>query len=85
MMPRIVQPDPAEPLFYALSYGGNGVSYSAQARRRLAELVAGRGGRHAVPILQGELPGHLFAPFRRIGQRRVYRRYERRDERSGDA
>jgi glycine/D-amino acid oxidase-like deaminating enzyme len=81
MMPRIVQPDPAEPLFYALGYGGNGVSYSAQAGRRLAELVAGRGGRHAVPIFQGELPGHPFAPFRRIGQRIVYRLYQRRDER----
>ena len=42
MMPRIVRPDPAVPLFYAIGYGGNGVSYSAQAGRRLAQLVAGR-------------------------------------------
>ena len=81
MMPRIVQPDPAEPLFYAAGYGGNGVSYSAQAGRRLAELVAGRPARHAVPIFKGELPGHAFAPFRRLGQRMLYQAYHRRDER----
>ncbi len=81
MMPRIVQPDPAEPLFYAAGYGGNGVSYSAQAGRRLAELVAGRPARHAIPIFKGALPGHTFAPFRRLGQRMLYQAYHRRDER----
>jgi len=80
MMPRIVQPDPGETLFYAVGYGGNGVSYSAQAGRRLAELVAGRPARHAVPIFQGELPGHAFAPFRRLGQRMLYQLYQRRDD-----
>ena len=82
MMPRIVQPDPAETLFYSVGYGGNGVSYSAQAGRRLAELVAGRPSRAAIPIFQGELPGHLFAPFRRLGQRMLYQQYHRRDERA---
>ena len=81
MMPRIVQPDPRERLFYALGYGGNGVSYSTQAGRRLAELVAGRPAPHPLPIFQGELPGHPFAPFRRLGQRALYRMYQRRDER----
>ena len=81
MMPRIVQPDPAEALFYSVGYGGNGVSYSAQAGRRLAELVAGRAPRHAVPIFQGELPSHPFAPFRRLGQRMLYQLYHHRDER----
>ena len=81
MMPRIVQPDASEPLFYAAGYGGNGVSYSAQAGRRLAELVAGRPARHGIPIFQGELPGHAFAPFRRLGQRMLYQAYQRRDER----
>ena len=79
MMPRIVQPEPGEPLFYALGYGGNGVSFSAQAGRRLAGLVAGR--RPAgLPIFEGALPGHPFAPFRRIGQRMLYRWYHHRDE-----
>ena len=82
MMPRIVQPDPAATLFYSVGYGGNGVSYSAQAGRRLAELVAGRAPNHAVPIFRGELPGHPFAPFRRVGQRLLYRVYQRRDERA---
>ncbi|MCK8787019.1 FAD-binding oxidoreductase [Roseomonas sp. NAR14] len=81
MMPRIVRPDPAAPLFYAMGYGGNGVSYSAQAGRRLAALVAGRPLPERVPIFRGELPGHPFAPFRRIGQRILYRVYQRRDER----
>lgn len=80
MMPRIVQPQAGEPLFYAMGYGGNGVSYSARAGQRLAALVAGKAEHHALPIWQGELPGHAFAPFRRIGQRLLYRQYHRRDE-----
>ncbi len=31
MMPRIVQPNPSQQIFYAMGYGGNGVVYSAQA------------------------------------------------------
>lgn len=82
MMPRVVQPDPKVRLFYALGYGGNGVSFSAQAGRRMAALVAGRPlPVSALPIFQGELPGHLFAPFRRIGQRLLYKRYARLDAR----
>jgi glycine/D-amino acid oxidase-like deaminating enzyme len=80
MMPRIVQPNPAEPLFYGMGYGGNGVSYSAQAGWRLAELVAGKNRAHPLPIYQGELPGHMFAPFRRLGQRMLYQLYQSRDE-----
>jgi glycine/D-amino acid oxidase-like deaminating enzyme len=81
MMPRIVQPNPAEPLFYGLGYGGNGVSYSVQAGWRLAELAAGRPRVHPLPIFTGELPGHMFALFRRLGQRMLYKLYHRRDER----
>ncbi len=81
MMPRIVQPDPTQPLFYGLGYGGNGVSYSAQAGWRLAALAVGKPGRHPLPIFTGELPGHPFAPFRRLGQRMLYRLYHRQDER----
>ena len=80
MMPRVVRPDPAVPLCYALGYGGNGVSYSAQAGRRLAALAAGRPIPSELPIYEGELPGHLFAPFRRMGQRMLYWHYARRDE-----
>ena len=79
MMPRIVQPDPKRQLFYSVGYGGNGVSFSAQAGRRLAGLVAGRPA-PGLPIFQGQLPGHPFAPFRRLGQRMLYKLYEHRDE-----
>ncbi|MBU6503200.1 MAG: FAD-binding oxidoreductase, partial [Burkholderiales bacterium] len=42
MMPRITQPDPAQNVWYAVGYGGNGVSFSTWAGKRLAELVAGQ-------------------------------------------
>jgi len=80
MMPRICQPQPRQQVFYALGYGGNGVSYSAQAGRRLAQRIAG----HALaplPIFDSELPGHALAPLRRLGQRMLYRWYYLRDER----
>jgi hypothetical protein len=38
MMPRVFQPDPKQSVYYALGYGGNGVSYSQQAGRRLARF-----------------------------------------------
>jgi glycine/D-amino acid oxidase-like deaminating enzyme len=42
MMPRIFRPHPQQNLFYALGYGGNGVSYSAQAGKRMAQMIAGQ-------------------------------------------
>ncbi len=75
MMPRVFQPDPAQPVFYALGYGGNGVMYSAQAGRRMA----GQPG-PALPIFQSPLPGHPLAVVRRPGQRLLYQWYYLRDE-----
>ncbi len=81
MMPRIVQPDPAQQIFYAMGYGGNGVMYSAQAGRRMAQLVAGKSVPQ-LPIFEGPLPGRgPLTPFRRIGQRAMYVWYHRKDER----
>jgi taurine dehydrogenase large subunit len=81
MMPRIFRPDPMQNLFYALGYGGNGVSYSAQAGRRMAQMIAGQAFKgQDLPIFTSPLPGHPFAPFRRIGQRMLYRWYHLRDE-----
>jgi taurine dehydrogenase large subunit len=81
MMPRIFRPDPAQSLFYALGYGGNGVSYSAQAGRRMAEMIGGRAFKSQdLPIFTSPLPTHPFTPFRRIGQRMLYRLYQARDE-----
>ena len=89
MMPRIVQPDPHVAIYYALGYGGNGVMYAAQAGRRLAQWIAGAGGSLRLPIFQGQLPfpnvagvitSEWFAPFRRLGQRALYRWYHLKDE-----
>lgn len=89
-MPRIVQPDPRESVFYAGGYGGNGVSFSAHAGRRMAQRIAGR---HVpafdLPIYASELEypnvmnlvrSRAFAPFRRFGQRALYHWYHLRDE-----
>ena len=81
MMPRIVQPDPGQTIYYAMGYGGNGVMYSAQAGRRMAQLIAGKGGELDLPIFKGQLPHYgVLTPFRRLGQRMMYRWYHLRDE-----
>jgi taurine dehydrogenase large subunit len=82
MMPRIFQPDPKATIYYALGYGGNGVMYSAQAGKRLAELVVGKKQpAHELPIFTSPLPSHgILTPFRRIGQRAAYVWYALRDE-----
>ena len=81
MMPRIAQPDPTQQIYYAFGYGGNGVSFSSHAGRRLAERIVGKGGKHwDLPIYNSPLPGHLFAPFRRLGQAMFYKYYYLRDE-----
>ena len=81
MMPRIFQPDPDETIFYAMGYGGNGVMYSAQAGRRMAQMVAGKGQGLDLPIFTSPLPSHgILTPFRRIGQRVMYYWYWWNDE-----
>jgi len=89
MMPRIHQPDPSQTIYYALGYGGNGVMYSAQAGKRLAQWIAGDTSDLALPIFRSNLAfpnikevveSELFAPFRRIGQQFLYRWYGLKDE-----
>ena len=85
MMPRIVQPDAKQSVFYALGYGGNGVSFSAHAGRRMAQRMAGHGdAAFDLPIydspLQFPRQGEWAAPFRRFGQSMLYRWYQLRDE-----
>ena len=90
MMPRVFQPDAKESVFYALGYGGNGVSFSAHAGRRMAERIAGKTSQaFDLPIYNSplEYPNVLnavrsraFAPFRRFGQRALYHWYWLRDE-----
>lgn len=92
MMPRITRPDPMLPVWYALGYGGNGVSFSTWAGKRLAERVAGQDAGRAVfelpiynsalehPNVLGAVRSPAFAPFRRVGQRALYKWYAWRDE-----
>lgn len=91
MMPRIFQPDPQEQVFYAVGYGGNGVSFSQHAGRRMAELIAGKFNKKLLelPIYNSPLEypnvfnvvrSRAFAPFRRIGQRFLYHWYYLHDE-----
>ncbi|WEI19332.1 FAD-dependent oxidoreductase [Acinetobacter proteolyticus] len=81
MMPRIVQPNPDETIYYAIGYGGNGVSFSAMAGHRLAERIMGiQRPQFELPIYQSPLPSHLFRPFRRLGQALLYRWYYLKDE-----
>lgn len=80
MMPRIFQPDPKRTIYYALGYGGNGVMYSAQAGRRMAQKIARRDDGLDLPIFTSPLPGHVLAPFRRMGQRMLYQWYYLKDE-----
>ena len=90
MMPRICQPDPKESVFYATGYGGNGVSFSAHAGRRMAQRIAGvQSPAFTLPIYNSELEypnvfnmvrSQAFAPFRRMGQRFLYHWYHMNDE-----
>jgi glycine/D-amino acid oxidase-like deaminating enzyme len=81
MMPRIFQPDPGQKIYYAMGYGGNGVMYSAQAGRRMAQLIAEKGAHLDLPIFKSPLPHHgLLTPFRRLGQRLLYHWYYLQDE-----
>jgi len=92
MMPRITRPDPGQSVWYAVGYGGNGVSFSTWAGKRLAERVAGKDtGREVFqlpiyhtplqyPNLFGLVRSQAFAPFRRFGQYFLYKWYWMRDE-----
>ena len=92
MMPRITRPDPAQTVWHALGYGGNGVSFSTWAGKRLAQRVAGKDGNDAVfklpiyhspleyPNLFNVVRSQAFAPFRRFGQFFLYKWYGMQDE-----
>ena len=92
MMPRITRPDPAQSVWYAIGYGGNGVSFSTWAGKRLAERVAGQDAGREVfnlpiydspleyPNMFGRVRSQAFAPFRRLGQHLLYKWYWFQDE-----
>ena len=92
MMPRIAKPDPKLNIWYAVGYGGNGVSFSTWAGKRVAQRVAGKDGDQAVfelPIYNSPLEfpnafnmvrSEALAPFRRFGQFFLYKWYWLNDE-----
>jgi len=92
MMPRIVQPDPKQTIWHSIGYGGNGVSFSTWAGKRLAQRAVGADKDKEVfqlpiynspleyPNIMGKVRSELFAPFRRLGQRALYKWYWLRDE-----
>ena len=92
MMPRITQPNPKENVWHALGYGGNGVSFSTWAGKRLAELIAGNKSNPEVfnlpiynsalefPNVFGQFRSEALAPFRRLGQSFLYKWYWLKDE-----
>ena len=81
MMPRIIQPDKRQRLYYAQGYSGNGVSFSAYAAKKLARLVAGKPIKEGdLPIFTTPLPSHVLRPFRRIGQRLMFYYFNRLDK-----
>lgn len=92
MMPRITRPDPKLSIWYALGYGGNGVSFSTWAGKRVAQRVAGKDNGDAtfeLPIYNSPLEypnvfnlvrSEAFAPFRRFGQYFLYKWYWLNDE-----
>jgi glycine/D-amino acid oxidase-like deaminating enzyme len=93
MMPRIVPAgDDLPHAWYALGFGGNGVSFSTWAGKRLAERIVGADAGREVfelpiyastleyPNVLGAVRSPALAPFRRLGQRALYKWYWLRDE-----
>ncbi|WP_229884078.1 NAD(P)/FAD-dependent oxidoreductase [Roseobacter sp. MH60115] len=77
MMPRVLQPDPKQQIFYSQGYSGNGVSFSAYASQQLANLISGKGvSEPDIPIFNSPLPSHPLRPVRRLGQHALYRYFE---------
>lgn len=68
-LPRVFSPE--ENLFYAAGYCGSGLSFSALAGKRLAQLVAGQ-TLPELPIYQSALPRFPMSAFRRQGQQLYY-------------
>jgi len=66
-LPHICQADEKGNIFYSMGYCGNGVSFSVQAGKRLAEKIAGIEIPN-LPFYTRQLPKFPFAKFRRIGQ-----------------
>jgi glycine/D-amino acid oxidase-like deaminating enzyme len=65
--PRICKADDAGSVFYSMGYCGSGVSFSTQAGKRLAQLLAGDHSLPDLPFFDSPLPRFPLAGARRIG------------------
>ncbi|MDQ7050183.1 MAG: FAD-binding oxidoreductase [Enterobacterales bacterium] len=66
-MPHITQVGDQQNVYYSAGYCGNGVSFAAQAGKRLAQLVAGQ-SIPSLPFYHSELKKFPLASLRRMGQ-----------------
>jgi glycine/D-amino acid oxidase-like deaminating enzyme len=71
-VPRVHAADKAGTVLYAMGYCGNGLAFSMQAGRRLAEKVAGITEGHDLPVLSTPLMRFPFPWFKRVGQFAYY-------------
>ena len=79
-LPHVGQLPDDSSVFYAMGYGGSGVSFSLQAGWRLAQQIAGDKEVPPLPFYNQPLKKFPFAPFRRMGQRMLYQYFHLRDE-----
>ncbi len=66
-LPHTVKGDEGGNLYYSAGYCGNGVSFSVQAGKRLAQQIAGQVVPN-LPLYSEPLPKFPFPSFRRVGQ-----------------
>ncbi|ALS97351.1 NAD(P)/FAD-dependent oxidoreductase [Lacimicrobium alkaliphilum] len=65
--PRICKADDTGSVYYSMGYCGSGVSFSTQAGKRLAQLVAGDHSLPDLPFFDSPLPKFPLASARRLG------------------
>lgn len=64
--PRICQADEQGSIYYSMGYCGSGVSFTAQAGKRLAQRIAGE-DIPDLPFMHSPLPKFPLSPLRRMG------------------
>jgi taurine dehydrogenase large subunit len=80
-LPHVYHADDDASVHYSIGYQGSGVAYGLHAGRLLADRVAGKDARPAIPSTATPLPRFPFALLRRTGQRAAYLWYRYLDNR----
>lgn len=81
-LPHVYRAADDPSVHYAIGYQGSGVAYGLHAGRLLADRVAGRDDRPAIPPTATPLPRFPLAALRRTGQRMAYLWYRYLDNRN---